>query len=87
MDVKGFVFCQQHSSTSHDYSVDSHREDRAKKVEDERRKKKGWGVRRGKAVWETGNKVQEEKKNERRVSIGVGKKKKKGVDAGERTKK
>ena len=33
------------------------------------------------------NKVQEEKKNERRVSIGVGKKKKKGVDAGERTKK
>lgn len=41
-------------------------------------KKKGWGVRRGKAVWETGNKVQEEKKNERRVSIGVGKKKKRG---------
>lgn len=40
MDVKGFVFCQQHSSTSHDYSVDSHREDRAKKVEDERRKKR-----------------------------------------------
>lgn len=55
MDVKGFVFCQQHSSTSHDYSVDSHREDRAKKVEDERRKKKRVGCKKRKGCvgdWE-----------------------------------
>lgn len=37
MDVKGLVFCQQHSSTSHDYPADSRREDRAKKVEDEKK--------------------------------------------------
>lgn len=51
MDVKGFVFCQQHSSTSHDYPVDSHREDRAKKVEDEKRQ---WAGYKKKAVWEKG---------------------------------
>lgn len=38
MDVKGFVFCQQRNSTSHDNPVGSRREDGAKKVEDKKRK-------------------------------------------------
>lgn len=39
MDVKVFVYSQQHSSPSHDYPVDSRREDRAKKMEDEKSKR------------------------------------------------
>lgn len=66
MDVKGFVFCQQHSSTSHDYSADSQSEDRAKKVQDKKRKRVGYEK---KAVREIGEKSEEKKKKNKENTV------------------